>query len=177
MKHLTPAQITVVQALAMGATLTAAAKLASVSRPTIYKWKDDPVFNQVLAYAKQEYALTMHDRIQELTVKALGKLEEVLDNPKSSPSVILKASLAILNRKDWSLPTEDFKDIARQIHAAADEMEADPEIMAEIDAYDRQLTEIYKNLDYSMNVNLPPATPLGPRIVRDTRTDPKDKAA
>lgn len=169
MKQLSPTQITVVQALAMGATLTAAAKLACVSRPTVYKWQNDPVFNQALAYAKQEYAITMHDRILALTAKALGKLEEVLDNPKSSPSVILKASLAILNRKDWSLPTEDFKDLARQIHAAADAMEADPEIMAEVDAYEKQLTDIYTNLDYSL--------PVGPRLVRDTRTDPKDKAA
>ncbi|MFN7933985.1 MAG: hypothetical protein U0R19_11695 [Bryobacteraceae bacterium] len=160
MKQLTPTQVTVVQALALGATVTAAAKLASVSRPTIYKWKSDPVFNQAVAYAKQEYAITMHDRMQALTAKAIDKLEEVLDNPKSSPSVILKAALAILNRQNWAIPAEDFKDIARQIHAAADEMEAHPEIMAEEAAYEKQLTDLYENLNH-------PTTVKGWTIIKD----------
>lgn len=145
MKQLTPTQITVVQALAMGATVTAAAKLAVVSRPTIYKWRMDPVFNQALVFAKQEHAISVHDRLQTLTTKALDKLEEVLDNPKSSPSVILKAALAILNRKNWSLPSEDAKDIHKEIRAAFDDMEADPELAAEADAYIQQLTDIFMN--------------------------------
>ena len=176
MIQLTPSQIIVVQALATGATLTAAAKLASVSRPTIYRWREDPVFNQALVYAKQEYAVTTQDRVQALTAKALTKLEEVLDNPKSSPSVILKAALAILNRKDWSLPAEEDGALANQIHNAADEMAADPEILAEMEAYDEQLTNIYTNLDYD-GIKKPPTNPQpGPTLVWESPT-PKDKAA
>ena len=59
MKHFTPAQITVVQALATGATVTAAAQLASISRPTVYSWFQNPAFQQAVAFSQQEFAITI----------------------------------------------------------------------------------------------------------------------
>ncbi len=143
MKPFTPAQITVLQALAAGATVTAAAQLASVSRPTVYRWTDDPAFQQALAFAEQEYALTIRDRMQSLRAKALDKLEQVLDNPKSSPSVLLRAAVLLLTNKKWSLPAADVEDCAAAIQEAAARVEADPEIMQNEEAYERQLTELY----------------------------------
>lgn len=89
MKHFTPAQITVVHALATGATVTAAAQLASISRPTVYSWFQNPAFQQAVAFSQQEFAITIRDRMQALAAKALDKLEALLDNPRSSPSIIL----------------------------------------------------------------------------------------
>ncbi len=156
MKHFTPAQITVLQALAAGATVTAAAQLASVSRPTVYHWTDDPAFQQALAFAEQEYALTIRDRMQSLRAKALDKLEQVLDNPKSSPSVLLRAAVLLLTNKKWNLPAADVEDCAAAINAAADRVQADPEIMQNEEAYERQLTELYTN---SQPKPAPPQTP------------------
>ena len=128
MKHFTPAQITVVQALATGATVTAAAQLASISRPTVYSWFQNPAFQQAVAFSQQEFAITIRDRMQALAAKALDKLEALLDNPRSSPSVILKASLAILNRQAWTLPAPSLDECAQAIHEAAAQMEADPDV-------------------------------------------------
>ncbi|MBS1827981.1 MAG: SEC-C domain-containing protein [Acidobacteria bacterium] len=145
MKPFTVSQTTVIQALAAGATVTSAAKLAEISRPTIYHWLQDPAFQQAVAYSEQEFALTMHDRIQTLTAKALDKLEALLDDPRSSPNVILKASLAILTRKNWTLPSKSIEECAPAIHAAAERMESSPEIMQEAAAYQHQLTKLYTN--------------------------------
>lgn len=104
MNTITPAQRIVIQALATGATLTQAAELASVSRPTIYNWLDQPGFQKGLAMAEHEHAISVRDRLLSLSTQALDALEAILKNPKSSPSVMLRAALAILNRKNWSLP-------------------------------------------------------------------------
>lgn len=142
MKPFTTPQITVIEALAAGATVTAAAELASVSRPTVYHWLENAPFAQALAFAKQEHAISLRDRLQSMTEKALDKLEAVLDNPKSSPSVLLRASLAVLNRKNWHIPT--IEDCAAEINAAADRMDADPDVQDNPNAYDQQLTKLYR---------------------------------
>ncbi|MBL8173241.1 MAG: SEC-C domain-containing protein [Bryobacterales bacterium] len=110
MTQLTPAQLTVVQALATGATLTAAARLAAISRPTVYSWLNQPAFQKALAIAEHEHAVTVRDRLQSLSTQALDTLQALLNNPKSSPSVLLRASLAILNRKNWALPSPHVQD-------------------------------------------------------------------
>jgi hypothetical protein len=145
MKPFTVPQITVLQALAAGATVTAAAQLANVSRPTVYAWSDNPAFQQALAFAQQEYALTIQDRLQSLRAKALDKLEQVLDNPKSSPSVILRATVLLLTNKNWNLPSLSLEECAEAINAAADKVAADPEILENEEAYERQLTNLYTN--------------------------------
>lgn len=127
MPQLTPAQITVIHALAIGATVTAAAKLADVSRTTVYSWLEDPHFQEAYGYAHQEYAMTIRDRLQDMAAKALAKLEAVLDNPNASPAVLLKATLAILNQaKEWSLPSAPFENCTREILAAQRRIAADP---------------------------------------------------
>lgn len=120
MSPLTPAQLTVIQALAIGAPVTAAAKLADVSRTTIYSWLEDPHFHQAYAYAHQEYAMTIRDRLHNLAAKALEKLEAILDDPNATPSVVLKAALAILNRTQdqWALPSASFENCSKEIRRA-----------------------------------------------------------
>ncbi len=118
MTQITPAQLSAIQALATGATVTAAAELASVSRPTIYNWLDQPGFQKGLAMAEHEHAISVRDRLLALSTQALDALEAILKNPKSSPSVLLRAALAILNRKSWSLPAN--------IEQCPPALEADP---------------------------------------------------
>ncbi|MFN7937095.1 MAG: SEC-C metal-binding domain-containing protein [Bryobacteraceae bacterium] len=147
MKPFTTPQITVIEALAAGATVTAAAELASVSRPTVYHWLENAPFAQALAFAKQEHAISLRDRLQSMTEKALDKLEAVLDNPKSSPSVLLRASLAILNRKNWHIPT--IEDCAAEINDATDRVENDPDVQNNLAAYEKQLTKLYTKSNVS----------------------------
>jgi len=165
MQYFTPSQVTVLQALAAGSTVTAAAAHASISRATIYNWLANPAFKQALAFAQQEYAITIQDRMQALSAKALDKLEALLDNPKSSPSVILKACLAILNRPrapkpGWALPAASHEQCAETIAEATAQMDADRTALEDEEEYNRQLTELYtKSPSPSASPAPRPATP------------------
>lgn len=112
MKHLlTATQNQVVVALSTGASLSAAAQAAGISRSTIYSWLNDPlsVFSKAIDLAKQQFADSLRDQLHDAAVSALHALIAILNDPKASPSVKLKASLAILTRTDsgkkvWNLP-------------------------------------------------------------------------
>ncbi|MBS1827088.1 MAG: SEC-C domain-containing protein [Acidobacteria bacterium] len=151
MSQFTPAQVTVIHALAIGATVSAAAKLADVSRTTVYAWLTDPHFHEAYGYAHQEYAMTIRDRLQDMAAKALARLEAVLDNPNASPSVILKATLAILNQaKDWTLPSASFENCSKEILAAQRRIAAEPdppEEPAAAQAAPPHLTKLNTNSD------------------------------
>ena len=149
MKDFTPQQVIVIQALAAGSNVTAAAALAGVSRPTIYSWiNSDTEFQKALAYAQQEWALTIRDRMQALSAKALDTLEEIIANPKASPSVRLKAALAILNRPqfpkpDWNLPAPTVSEAQQVIENINAQIEADLQATREEATYNHNLTELY----------------------------------
>ena len=49
---------------------------------------------------------TLSTQFQELTALALKILREVMEDPKASPSVRLKAALAVLNRRKWVTSSE-----------------------------------------------------------------------
>lgn len=130
MEPFTQSQIIVFRALASGATITAAAELASISRTTIYEWMQDIAFQRAIAYAQQEFAITIRDRMQALAAKALDKLEAILDNPKASPSVQLKAALAILNRpqfpkQGWALPAPTLAEAQQCLASVTARMESE----------------------------------------------------
>jgi hypothetical protein len=104
---LTPSQTRIVEALAMGRTVTAAAQEASVHRTTIHHWlRMDPRFKQAVENSRREYAATLSDQIRDLAAHALETLRQLLDDPATPPSVRLKTALAVLQRPDqpgWNL--------------------------------------------------------------------------
>jgi hypothetical protein len=76
---LTPPELQVVDALSNGATLTDAAAQAGVHRNTIANWRlNSPEFREALALARRDRA--------------------VLTDPKSSPSIRLRAAIFIIDR-------------------------------------------------------------------------------
>ena len=107
---LSPAQAQVALSLASGASVTQAALSAGVGRTTVYEWrKSIPEFSEAVDQAASEYADTLRDQLRDLAAKALSTLESILDDPKASPSVRLRAALAVLNRprfpkREWALP-------------------------------------------------------------------------
>ena len=110
--HLTPSaiQIQVVEALAHGASVAAASRVAGISRTTFYKWyKSQPDFVAAINEAQAEYVRLIRDRVNRLSHKAIARLDALLDDPKTPPAVSLKTALAILERPSfsdihWSLP-------------------------------------------------------------------------
>ncbi len=107
---LSPLQESVAQALGSGATISGAAEDAGISRVTVYRWmKTSAGFPAAVQKARAEFLLSRRDDLHYLSNRALETLLAVLDNPRSSPSVLLRAASFILQRshelnKGWSLP-------------------------------------------------------------------------
>jgi hypothetical protein len=107
---LTSLQQSVVDVLAAGTTLTDAAETFNVHRVTIYRWmKTSKPFLDALHRGRAEFVLARRDDLYQLSNRALEILMAILDNPKSSPAVLLRTAMFILQRpqlpkKGWSMP-------------------------------------------------------------------------
>jgi hypothetical protein len=121
-KHpdLTPAQNLAVAALAGGATKTAAAEAAGVSRPTLYHWFDyETAFIVEFNRVRSEQREAVRTELQNLATEAVRALRELL-GVATPPAVRLRAALAVLAAgPDYYLPTDaiDVEDaIERREH-------------------------------------------------------------
>jgi hypothetical protein len=107
---LSSVQQCVADALAAGSTLTDAAKTYGVHRVTIYRWmKACKPFVEALHRSRAEFVLSRRDALHHLSNRAVETLLAILDNPKSSPAVLLRTSMFILQRPQlpktgWSMP-------------------------------------------------------------------------
>jgi hypothetical protein len=128
--NLSPVQAQVVAALAQGRTITTTAAEANIHRNTIHNWLHEPPFKTAVEEAQREYAATLSDTMRDLAARALETLRNVLDDPKASPSVRLKAALAILERPHfpnpgWHLPERIESRREQQVVNNLAEIEAD----------------------------------------------------
>ena len=107
---LSPVQQSVADALASGCTLTSAAAQCGVHRVTVYRWiKTRKEFSDAIRTARAAFVLARRDDLHHLSNRALETLLALLDNPRSSPSVLFKTAAFILNRPQlpktgWSMP-------------------------------------------------------------------------
>src|ERR1039457_1311984 len=82
----------------------------SVHRVTVYRWmKTCQPFSAALQRARAEFVLARRDDLHQLSNRALETLLAILDNPKSSPAVLLRTAMFILQRPQmpkagWSMP-------------------------------------------------------------------------
>ena len=96
---LTQQQLAVISALSNGATMAAAAEQAGVHRNTINNWRRNSLpFQQALADAQYDRALYFREKMEDLVDLATEALHAILTDPKTSPSVRLRAALAVLNQ-------------------------------------------------------------------------------
>jgi transposase-like protein len=108
------AQSKVLAGFASGLTVTEIAGIAGVSRQTIYNWRENANFHRAATACAKEYVDTLRDQLLTLSRKALARIEAILDDPKASHSVALKAALAVLNRPQfpepgWNLPVKNVE--------------------------------------------------------------------
>jgi hypothetical protein len=100
----------VANALAAGSTLSDAAKAYGVHRVTVYRWmKTSQPFSAALHLARADFVLARRDDLHKLSNRALETLLAILDNPRSSPAVLLRTSMFILQRPQipktgWCMP-------------------------------------------------------------------------
>lgn len=107
---LSPVQAQVVEALASGSTVTAAATTAGIHRSTIYNWyESNDTFVTAVGQARADYTDALRDQLRDLSALALDTIRQILVDPKAPASVRLKAALAVLERpqfpeRGWNLP-------------------------------------------------------------------------
>jgi hypothetical protein len=95
--NLSAQQCQVIDALSSGVNLTEAAAQAGVHRNTIANWQRDCLpFQQALSQAQSDRELIFRERAEDLAGLAFDSLREILKDPKSSPSVRLKAAIFII---------------------------------------------------------------------------------
>ena len=107
---LSPAQLRVVQQLAQGVTVSAAAQAVGVHRTTVYHWfEHNPRFAAAVKEASDDYGRQLEDELASLAQTALATLRRLLENPETPPNVQLRAAIQVLARphfehRDWNLP-------------------------------------------------------------------------
>src|SRR6266404_236989 len=107
---LPPVQAQVIEALAQGQTVSAAAEKAGIHRTTIHHWiRNQSRFKAAVRTAQSEYAAEVDDSIHELAAHALLTLHDLLRDPATPHAIRLKTALAILQRPHapnpgWNLP-------------------------------------------------------------------------
>ncbi|MEP7363688.1 MAG: helix-turn-helix domain-containing protein, partial [Acidobacteriota bacterium] len=106
----TAAQTQAIAHLASGKSLSATARELGIHRATLHNWFHNAIFSQAYKEASQAAAEAISDEMHALSRLALDTLRHLLTDPKSSPTVKLKASLAVLNHEagtrngSWALP-------------------------------------------------------------------------
>src|SRR5271166_5230270 len=96
---LSPPQLQVINALSEGMNSTDAAALAGVHRNTIANWRRNSLFfREALVDAQYDRALLFRDKAEEMLELAFKTLDAVLNDPKASPSVRLKAAMFIIEK-------------------------------------------------------------------------------
>ena len=98
MYQLTLQQFQVIDALSSGATFADAAAQAGADRNTLADWRACDDFREALADAYYERAALYRDRAVALADLAFEAIRKVLTDPKSSPSVLLRAATLIIEK-------------------------------------------------------------------------------
>ena len=120
---LSASQLTVITALSNGGTTTAAAEQAGVHRNTIAGWRRNQLaFQQALAQARYDRALYFREKLEDLTGLAIQALQHILTDPKTSPSVRLKAALAVIAAAITPPPAHNVHNPAQSEIAAPPEV-------------------------------------------------------
>ena len=103
--RLSSQQYVVLQALLSGFTISEAAESAGVHRSTIYTWQRSHVeFRSALVEARRLQAETLRDNIQSIAQRSVETLRNILDDEKASPTVRLKAALAVIKSVESASP-------------------------------------------------------------------------
>lgn len=95
-------QMTAIDALASGASVTRAAAKVGVHRNTISNWRRQiPGFHAAVAQTRAERALLTPEREKQLRELAIETIYAIMMDPKSSHAVRLRAAIAILGLRNF----------------------------------------------------------------------------
>jgi hypothetical protein len=93
-------QISVIDSLIAGSSVTDAAKATGIDRSTVHRWfKSDAQFVAEHNQIRVELVQAQREKLRSLSDKALETVETLLDDSQASGSLRLRAALAILDRQ------------------------------------------------------------------------------
>ena len=93
-------QISVINTLIAGSSVTDAAKAAGVDRSTVHRWfNSDAQFVAEHNQQRSELVQAQREKLRSLSDKALELIEKLLNDGEASGSLRLRAALAILDRQ------------------------------------------------------------------------------
>jgi hypothetical protein len=162
---LSPVQAHVIAALAQGRTVTAAAQTAGLHRNTIYNWLNEPIFKTAVEEAESEYVAILRDGMRDLAALARDTRRNLLEDPKTPPSVRLRTALSILQRPHfpnpgWHLPERIEPPREQQIVEGLAEIKADYDAMRMTEAL-RSSTPPTPSPSVSEGVSYNPSVSVG----------------
>jgi uncharacterized protein YecA (UPF0149 family) len=115
MQSLTPTQLAVLNTLASGQTVTAAAHEAGIHRTTVHHWcRTLPQFRCALDDARQSRADAFRDQLHELAAPALALIRNTIEDDSAPPALRLRAALAVL--KSAMEPAVSQNEPSEEIH-------------------------------------------------------------
>ena len=97
-KMITPRQSIAIERLLNGGTIQAAADAAGVSRKTVYKWIDQPLFQAAINNAQAEAMARLSRALIALGGSAVETLEETMSDKNQPAAVRVRAADIVTNR-------------------------------------------------------------------------------
>jgi hypothetical protein len=125
---LSPQQIEIIEALADGCSISAAAERTAVHRNTIHDWRrNNQAFREALEDAEFDRAFMLHGKCQDLAHLAIQVLQELLTASKTSDSVRLRAATFLIAKaltphhvpKPAAAPVHNLHNFAQSVAAKA----------------------------------------------------------
>lgn len=95
--RLTPKQLRGITAILSTATVQDAARVVGVTPRTLGYWLSQPHFQAALAAAEREQLQAIHRELRGHQARAITVLRELMDSPKSRPTVRLRAAALLLD--------------------------------------------------------------------------------
>ena len=120
---LSPEKIRAIEALLSGQTNDQAAKYASVSIRTLFKWKADEIFKQALQDAEKQALGEITRRLTSAGLKAVDVLSEIANDTAEKSSVRVQAAGKILESVVRLTELSEIRQRMEKLEAALGELE------------------------------------------------------
>lgn len=107
--NMTVKQSIFIQALAMGNSIQEACRMACISVPTGYKWKNEADFDKLLITLKNDIVNTNLSKLINALNLAVENHIQILNDPKTMTSQKLKAIDMLYNQVHWFAESENIQ--------------------------------------------------------------------
>ena len=85
-------------------------KETGLSKSTVYKLRNNQVFQKVIKERKQAILKTAVNKMQSYLTKDVEILQEIIEDPETSPRVMINGIRVLMEQlRDWTMTTDIIK--------------------------------------------------------------------